>query len=190
MSERNAVSAISVSACRGWQRSAILCRQLQLQHLSFSGMPAWIGKGNLWPSFAAVEWINMIQVASNTSCSMWLTGSSLSWCGGVGDFHRNGGSSCHLSGWWGRDGPSDSRKHVGKLGLLVGASLSSQSLRGKAHWSGTSISMLQELLKRRCAFCARWFWLEEMWPVHLAGEQCFNMFGAGNVVHVFGICIK
>ena len=43
---------------------------------------------------------------------------------------------------------------------------------------------------RGCAFCARWFWLEEMWPVPLAGEQCFNMFGAGNVVHVFGICIK
>ena len=55
-------------------------------------------------------------------------------------------------------------------------------------WEGQFVTELRG--GRGCAICARWFWLEEMWPVHLAGEQCFNMFGAGSVVHVFGICIK
>ena len=38
-------------------------------------------------------------------------------------------------------------------------------------WEGPCLTELRG--GRGCAFCARWFWLEEMWAVHLAGEQCF-----------------
>ena len=38
-------------------------------------------------------------------------------------------------------------------------------------WEGPHLTDLRG--GRGCAFCARWFWSEEMWPVQLAGEQCF-----------------
>ena len=38
-------------------------------------------------------------------------------------------------------------------------------------WEGPSLTELRG--GHGCAFCARWFWLEELWAAHLAGEQCF-----------------
>ena len=38
-------------------------------------------------------------------------------------------------------------------------------------WEGPCLTELRG--GHGCAFCARWFWLEELWAAHLAGEQYF-----------------